>query len=97
MSTVYRKDSFIMTERKGNCVTVQNDDVCLKRNITHVKRCNPCTNVCDYSRNDGGEMHNSDSTPDHVNSDCENNVKNDVNTKCLRPQKILKQPKRFDN
>ena len=97
MSTVYRKDPFIITERKGNCVTVQNDDVYLKRNITHVKRFNPCTNVCDYSRNDSGEMHDSDSTPDHVNSDCENNVENDVNAKCLCPREILKQPKRFNN
>ena len=96
MSTVYRKHPFIITERKGYCVSVQND-VCLKRNITHVKRFNPCTNVCNYSRNDGGEMHDFDSTPDHVNSDCENNVENDVNAKCLRPLEILKQPKRFDN
>ena len=42
MSTVYRKDPFIITERKGKCVTVQNDDVCLKRNVTHVKRFNSC-------------------------------------------------------
>ena len=33
----------------------------------------------------------------HLNSDCENNVENDVNAKCLRPREILKQPKRFDN
>ena len=97
MSTVYRKDPFIITERKGNCVTVQNDDVCLKRNITHVKRFNPCTNVCDYSRNDGGETHDSDSTLDHVNCDCENNLENDVTAKCLRPREILKQPKCFDD
>ena len=83
MSTVYRKDPFIITERKGNCVTVQNDNVCLKRNITHVKRFNPCKNVYGYSRNDGGEMHAFDTTPDHVNRNCENNVENDVKAKCL--------------
>ena len=26
MSTVYCKNPFIITKRKGNCVTVQNDD-----------------------------------------------------------------------
>ena len=67
--------------------------MCVKRNVTHVKRFNPCTNVCDYSRNDGGEMHASDSKPDHVNSNCEKNG----GTKCLRPREILKQPKCFDN
>ena len=41
ISTVCRKDPFIITERKGNCVTVQNDDVCLKQNILHVEKCNP--------------------------------------------------------
>ena len=64
MSIVYRNDLFIIIERKGNCATIQNDDVCLKRNITHVKRFNSCTNVCDYSRNDGGETHDFDFTPD---------------------------------
>ena len=71
--------------------------MCLKRNITHVKRFNPCTNVCDYSRNDGGKTHGSDSTPDHVNCDCKNNLENDVTAKCLRLREILKQRKRFDN
>ena len=70
MSTVYRKDPFIIIERKKNCVTVQNDDVCLKRNITHVKRFNPYTNLCNYSRNDGEETHDSDTAPNHVNNDC---------------------------
>ena len=63
----------------------------------YVKRFNSCTNVCDYSQNDGGETHDSDSTPDHENCDCENNIENDVNAKCLRPREIFKQPKRFDN
>ena len=85
MSTVYRKDPFIITQRKENCVTVQNDDVCHKRNIKHVKKFNLCTNVCNYSRTHGGETHNSDSTRDHVNSDSEKNVENDVNAKCLSP------------
>ena len=53
--------------------------------------------ICDFSRNHAGKTYDSDSTLDHVNSDCKNNVQNDVNAKYLSPQKILKQPKRFDN
>ena len=89
MWTVCHKDPFMTIERKGNCLTVQNGDMYLKRNITHVKKCNPCTNVCDYSRNYARETHDSDSKPDHANSDCENNVENDVNAKCLRLEKFL--------
>ena len=61
----------------------------------NVKKINSCTNVYDYSRKDGGKTRAFDSTLGHVNSDCENNVQNDVNAKCLRPQEIVKQTKRF--
>ena len=60
------------------------------------EKINFCTNVGDYLRSDGWETHNSDSTPDHLNSDGEDNVQNDVNAKCLHAREIPKQPKHFD-
>ena len=32
--------------------------------------------ICDFSQNHVGKTHDSDSTLDHVNSDCKNNVRN---------------------
>ena len=61
------------------------------------KKFNLCRSVCDCSRNDDGETHNFDYTPDHVKSDSENNMQNNANAKCLRPGEILNQLKRFDS
>jgi len=40
LSTTYHKDPFIVIERNGNCVTVQNENALFKRNVTHVKKLN---------------------------------------------------------
>ena len=88
-STVYRSDPYTVIERNGNSVTVQNDNTCYKRNVTHVKKFN--------SPNIDVDQTNSDKSLDMSNDNFDVDPYTGTEPRSLRPRENLNRPKRFDH